>query len=72
MGIVGPAGIPRDIVLRINADLRRTLAKPEVREKLAAMGSEVASSTPEEMDQFIRQQLDSWRGKIRDAGIQPE
>ena len=72
VGIVGPAGIPRDIVLRINADLRRTLAKPEVREKLAAMGSEVASSTPEEMDQFIRQQLASWRGKIRDAGIQPE
>ena len=72
VGIVGPAGIPRDIVLRINADLRRTLARPEVREKLVAMGGEVASSTPEEMDQFIRTQLDSWRGKIRDAGIQPE
>ena len=72
VGIVGPAGIPRDIVLRLNAELRRTLAKPEVRDKLAALGSEVAASTPEEMDQFVRQQLDSWRGKVRDAGIQAE
>ena len=72
VGIVGPAGIPRDVVERINTDLRRTLAKTEVREKLIAMGGEVASSTPEEMDRFIRQQLDSWRSKIRDAGIQPE
>ena len=72
VGIVGPAGIPRDIVERLNAELRRTLAKPDIRDKLAALGSEVAASTPEEMDQFVRQQLDSWRGKIRDAGIQAE
>ncbi len=72
VGIVGPAGMPREIVERLNTELRRTLEKQEVREKLQAMGSEVASSTPEEMDQFVRQQLDSWRNKIRDAGIQPE
>jgi tripartite-type tricarboxylate transporter receptor subunit TctC len=72
VGIVGPAGMPRDVVTRLNTELRKTLAKPEVREKLEGMGGEVAPSTPEEMDKFVRRQLDSWRTKIRDAGIQPE
>ena len=72
VGIVGPAGMPAGIVERLNAELRRTLAKPEVRDKLAALGSEVAASSPAEMDQFVRQQVDSWRSKIRAAGIEPE
>lgn len=72
VGIVGPAGIPRDIVERLNTELRKSLEKPEVREKLEGMGAEVASSTPQEMDEFVKRQLESWRSKIRDAGIQPE
>jgi tripartite-type tricarboxylate transporter receptor subunit TctC len=72
VGIVGPAGIPRDIVERLNTELRKTLAKPEIRAKLEEMGAEVASSTPQEMDQFVRQQLDRWGSQIRAAGIQPE
>ena len=72
VGLVGPAGMPREIVNRLNTELQRTLGKPEIREKFAAMGSEVAPSTPEQMDQYARQQFESWRVKIQDAGIQPE
>jgi tripartite-type tricarboxylate transporter receptor subunit TctC len=72
VGIVGPAGIPRDIVERLNTEFRKSLEKPAIRQKLEDMGAEVAASTPQEMEQFVRQQLDSWRSKIRDAGIQPE
>ena len=72
VGIVGPAGIPRDIVERLNTELRKSLAKPEIRARLEEMGAEVASSTPQEMDQFVRQQLDRWGSQIRAAGIQPE
>jgi putative tricarboxylic transport membrane protein len=72
VGIVGPAGIPGDIVERLNAEFRRSLAKPEVRAKLEEMGGEVASSTPQEMDQFVRRQLEIWGNQIRAAGIQPE
>lgn len=72
VGLVAPAGTPRDIVQRLNAELQQTLLKPEIREKYAAMGSDVAPSTPEQMDQYARQQFDSWRVKIREAGIQPE
>jgi tripartite-type tricarboxylate transporter receptor subunit TctC len=66
------AGMPREIVNRLNTELQRTLGKPEIREKFAAMGSEVAPSTPDQMDQYARQQFESWRVKIQDAGIQPE
>lgn len=72
VGLVAPAGTPRDIIQRLNAELQQTLSKPEIREKYAAMGADVAPSTPEQMDQYARQQLESWRVKIREAGIQPE
>lgn len=72
VGIVGPAGMPRDIVARLNSELRKSLAKREVREKLEGMGGEVAPSTPEEMDEFVLRQLESWRSKIQDAGIEPQ
>lgn len=72
VGVVGPAGMAKDTVDRLSTQIQRALHKPEVRERLAALGAEAAPSTPEEMDRFVRQQLDSWRTKIRDAGIQPE
>jgi tripartite-type tricarboxylate transporter receptor subunit TctC len=72
VGLVGPAGLPADVVQRLNAQLQRTLAKPEIRDKLVAMGAEVVPSSPAEMDQFMRQQLQSWTSKIRNAGILPE
>ena len=72
VGLVAPAGLPADVLERLNTQLRRTLAKPEVRDKLIAMGAEVAPSTPAEMDEFMRQQLASWGSKIRNAGITPE
>ena len=72
IGLVGPAGMPRDAVERLSTEMQRTLAKPEIRERLAGMGVEPAPSSPQEMDRFLRQQLESWRIKIRDAGIQPE
>ena len=72
VGMVGPAGMPADIVERLNTQLRRTLAKPEVRDKLVALGAEVVPSTAAEMDAFVKQQLQSWGNKIRNAGITPE
>ena len=72
VGLVGPAGLPPEIVERLNAQLRRTLAKPEIRDKLTGMGAEVAPSSSLEMEQFVKQQLASWGTKIRNAGIMPE
>ena len=72
VGLLAPAGTPRPIVDKLNAQLRKTLAKPQVRDKLIAMGAEVVPSSPGEMDEFVKQQLVSWGSKIRAAGIQPE
>ena len=72
VGLVGPAGLPPEIVERLNAQLKRTLAKPEIRDKLVGMGAEVAPSSSQEMEQFVKQQLSSWGSKIRSAGIVPE
>ena len=72
VGMVGPAALPEAIVEPLNAPLWRTLSKPEVRDKLVALGAEVVPSTATELDAFIRQQLLSWGTKIRNAGIAPE
>ncbi len=72
VGIVGPAGMPRDIVAKLNSEITRTLNKPEIRERYAAISCDVSPSTAEAMDSFVKLQYENWRGKIRDAGIQPE
>ena len=64
--------MPPEIVERLNAQLRRTLAKPEIRDKLVGMGAEIVPSSSLEMEQFVKQQLASWGTKIRNAGIMPE
>ena len=71
-GMFGPAGMPRDVVNRLNAELLKILARKDIAERLTAMGVEIAPSSPEEMAEFVRRQLDGWGAKIRQAGIQPE
>ena len=52
--MVAPAGTPRDIIAKINADANRALKMPDVRERLAAVGADAVGSTPEELATRIR------------------
>ena len=52
-GVAAPAGTPREIIVRLNRNLVRTLELPDVREKLLAQGSEVTPSTPEQFAKLI-------------------
>jgi tripartite-type tricarboxylate transporter receptor subunit TctC len=72
IGLVGPANLPRPIVDRLAVEMQKVLGRADIREKFAGMGAEVAPSGPAEMEKFVRDQLESWRVRIRDAGIQPE
>lgn len=54
VAIVAPAGTPRDIIAKINADANRALKMPDVRERLAAVGADAVGSTPEELGATIR------------------
>lgn len=69
-GVAVPAGVPRDIVARLNSDLVRILGMPDVREKFATDGSEPAPSTPEQFAAFLREEHQKWGRVAREAKVQ--
>lgn len=70
--MVGPAGMPRDIVQRVNRETNAALGNAQVKETLDKFGFELQGSTPDELGKFIRDQLAAWRQGVREAGIQPD
>ena len=72
VAMFAPAGTPRDIVDKLNAGVRKALAKQEVKDKIASFASEPAPGSPEDLAMFVKEQLASWGRSIKEAGIQPE
>jgi tripartite-type tricarboxylate transporter receptor subunit TctC len=72
VGMLLPAGAPKELVARYGAEARKALADPEVRGKLAAQGFEVVGSGPEEFLAFARAESDKWAKVIRDYNIRVE
>ena len=71
-GLLAPAGTPRDIIARLHRDVAAILRTPEVRERLAADGSEVVAGSPEEFAALIKAEIAKWTKVVKAAGIQPE
>jgi tripartite-type tricarboxylate transporter receptor subunit TctC len=71
-GLLAPAGTPRSIVNKINADLNRALAVAEFGQRLLIQGVEPATSTPEGFHAMIAAELARWTKVIKDAGINVE
>jgi tripartite-type tricarboxylate transporter receptor subunit TctC len=71
-GIVVPAGTPKSIVLRLNAEIFKALAIADVRDRMQANGNTPKPTTPEAFGAIIRQERARWGKVIRDAGIQVE
>ena len=71
-GIIGPAGIPEEVVRKINADVVATLKTPEVKERLAQLGADVVANSPAEFAQVIRLEIDKWGKVVRAAGVKAE
>ncbi len=67
-GIVAPRGMPRPIVLRLNAELNRMTASPGYKEKVGLIGSEPAGGTPEQFAAFIRSEYAKWGDIVKRAG----
>lgn len=67
-----PAGTDAAIVQRLNEATRTVIARSDVREQLARVGFDAASSTPQELASFMRTERPRWARLIRDAGIRPE
>jgi tripartite-type tricarboxylate transporter receptor subunit TctC len=67
-GLFVPAGTPPAIVQKLNAEVRRIFTLPDVREKLVALGTEVATTTPEEFISFIRDEIAKWEKVVKASG----
>jgi len=69
---IGPAGIPEEVVRKINADIVATLKTPEVKERLAQLGADVVANSPAEFAQVIRLEIDKWGKVVRAAEVKAE
>jgi tripartite-type tricarboxylate transporter receptor subunit TctC len=68
-GIVAPAGTPKEIVNQLHREIAKILARPEAKERLAAIGFAVTVSSPEEFQAQIKSETARWAKVIRDADI---
>ena len=71
-GILGPVGLPREVVARVHRETVRTLQVPEVRGKLVEQGFEIVASTPEEFLRFVQAESEKLGKVIRDNGVKVE
>lgn len=72
LGIVAPAGTPKPVIVRINAEFNRVLNIPAVREKLAAQGIDAAGGTPEELGARMRADFATYSRVVKAANIRPD
>jgi tripartite-type tricarboxylate transporter receptor subunit TctC len=71
-GLVAPAKTPNEIVRKLHDATVKGLTKPEVKEKFAAIGTDVAPLNPEQFAKFIQSEIAHWAKLVKLAGIQPE
>jgi len=68
-GLAAPAGTPRAIIDRLNADLRRTMASPEVIEKLASIGGDLSVNSPDEFTAMVKSEVGRWQKLAKDTNL---
>ena len=71
-GILAPAGTPRPIVARLNSELIKVMQSPEMKERLAGIGTDPVTNTPEEFAAYIKAEIAKWGDVIRKAGLKAD
>ncbi len=71
-GILGPRGMPKTVVEKLNVEIARILKHPENQERLAAMGLDVIASTPQEFQKAIASEIKRWSQVVKEANIKVE
>lgn len=69
IGVVAPAGVPKDLLHRIGADVAGAVKSPELSKRLEALGMEPVGSTPEAYDAVIKAEIDKWTKVVKAAHI---
>jgi tripartite-type tricarboxylate transporter receptor subunit TctC len=68
-GLLAPAGTPPDVIHKVQADVAKVVALPDVKERLTGLGAEAVASTPEAFSSHLRSELQRFAKVIEDAGI---
>ena len=71
-GVWGPAGMPAEVVRKINGDVRKALAEAAVKQRLANLGNDPMDMSPEEFARFVRSEINDYQRVVRAAGIKPQ
>lgn len=72
VGMLAPAGTPRDIVQRLNREIQRALQAPDMSERLAKLGAEPMSMSPEQFDSFMKEEYDVLGEVMRASGVKAQ
>ncbi len=72
LGLFAPAGTPRDIISRLNEETVKVIARPDVKQTLANMAIDAFTSTPEELGEYVKSEIQKWARLAKDAGLQAE
>jgi tripartite-type tricarboxylate transporter receptor subunit TctC len=71
-GILGPAGLPREITLKLNGELGHIMNSADIKERFATLGTEPVTGTPEAFAQFIQAEVKKWSAVSKAAGVELE
>jgi tripartite-type tricarboxylate transporter receptor subunit TctC len=66
--VVGPAGLPRDVVSRLNTEIRKIMASPEMKAQFLTIGTDAATSTPEELGALLVEEVDKIKRVAKAVG----
>ena len=67
-GIAGPAGLPKEIVAKLNADINKALQDPALKQKLSGQGADVQGSSAADFAKLIRDDIPRWGKLVKDSG----
>ena len=70
-GLVGPAGMPREVVTRLNAEAVKAIQLPDVRKRLLDGGSDIIGNAPDAADRFLREEVEKWGKVVKAANVKP-
>jgi tripartite-type tricarboxylate transporter receptor subunit TctC len=68
-GVLAPAGTPRELVARLNGEINKVLARPDIREKFASQALDPANRTAEQFTDYIKSEAGKWGKLIQEAGV---
>lgn len=71
-GYFGPAHLPSPIVTRLNTEIAKIVAMPDIKAQLAGLGFDAFSGTPQQLENFVKAEIKNWHDMAQDAGVEPQ